>query len=847
MFRRNEKDPGAGNATQDLPIADATRVSKQELPITAKKKKKNAIPIPPPFLIPTGTMNLSNVTVPNSKGWGLSSRNSKHCTIITKHTAVETKRLRELRIPIENSEIVVYIFAKKNHDDMKKSIENDSLISLAVKRTHRSALLTRGSVQFNRLPFNMKTLFFGKDTGKPNINVSIFDLRGFHVSHNHNVAIIAFQDRDQCEVPCSYREQQNIIQYALYQTPDVERFLFPLTATVVAAYCGTPRWAIPITWSGNLPTLPAIPEHKYTAWMGVDGGFSSSVYAAALAYCVKNEIDINLYFNEERAITELVLDQQPSRSWYNPTKSKELSQDQMTELKDWRESKDGQAHILPKVLTFPQVIDLMKLAKALEAGNLNNPFARSTHCILFICIAGLNALTFNLVFRKLKLTDTDIQSNPALRNALSRTLLYNVTLREVDFNSSNLTGLGESIGNALAMNAQPLISRVNFSNCQLTDGDLRGLLHGLARIWCGGTALAESICVAKNMNISTKTWDLFFETFVDPSTLSSAWPQNTPPPPNLSFLQELDLRDTKAIGPGLIEFSKKLHGLRYLKLSSFNGGSEFVKVLNSLAVGTLEKFEGIGLDTSCIEALFRHCNSLKEVTLNGFKGDAGSLLCGWPQSVPNLLINIGSVYIPSNSPWINPPETGHSPGTLSIYNDEKFGVNAMNTLSSRANGLKRLVIYNMYYWHVVTAAPILAGCGLESLHVYSPSKTSTSSITRGYTYLESFWSTLATSKTLRDLQLPDQFTGYSKSDEVAMIGRFLRSNRSVQRIGFDSSSLILKVEDMKVLRSAFYGNKKVIDMEYLSKARQLTMNEIRKETKLLIANVNRCKAAIKNI
>ncbi|MGK3743504.1 MAG: hypothetical protein ACI8RD_003697 [Bacillariaceae sp.] len=69
--------------------------------------------------------------------------------------------------------------------------------------------------------------------------------------------------------------------------------------------------------------------------------------------------------------------------------------------------------------------------------------------------------------------------------------------------------------------AQPLISRVNFSNCHLAGGDLTGLLHGLARIWCGGTALAESICFAKKENIPTKTWDLFFQTFADPSTLSN--------------------------------------------------------------------------------------------------------------------------------------------------------------------------------------------------------------------------------------------------------------------------------------------------------------------------------------
>ncbi|MGK3743507.1 MAG: hypothetical protein ACI8RD_003693 [Bacillariaceae sp.] len=134
-----------------------------------------AVPIPPPFLIPTTcTMNLSNVNVPNCKGWELSSRISKHCKIVTGNSAVETKRLRQLHIPIESSEIVVYVYAKKNDDDddMKKSIEDDTLGNLAVTRTYRPALLTRGSVQLKRLPFTVKNLFFGnKDVGAPSINV----------------------------------------------------------------------------------------------------------------------------------------------------------------------------------------------------------------------------------------------------------------------------------------------------------------------------------------------------------------------------------------------------------------------------------------------------------------------------------------------------------------------------------------------------------------------------------------------------------------------------------------------------------------------------------------------------
>ena len=59
MFRRNEKDLGAGSTPpQDLPIA----VDAVPVPVAV------AVPIPPLFLIPDGTMSLSNVNVPNCKG-----------------------------------------------------------------------------------------------------------------------------------------------------------------------------------------------------------------------------------------------------------------------------------------------------------------------------------------------------------------------------------------------------------------------------------------------------------------------------------------------------------------------------------------------------------------------------------------------------------------------------------------------------------------------------------------------------------------------------------------------------------------------------------------------------------
>ena len=89
---------------------------------------------------------------------------------------------------------MVYIYARNKYDDMKKSIEDDSSENLAVSKTCRPALLTRGSIQLKRLPYTVKNIFFGKDVGTSSINVSIFDLRGFHIGHHNKGMILALRD-----------------------------------------------------------------------------------------------------------------------------------------------------------------------------------------------------------------------------------------------------------------------------------------------------------------------------------------------------------------------------------------------------------------------------------------------------------------------------------------------------------------------------------------------------------------------------------------------------------------------------------------------------------------------------
>eukprot|EP00531_Pseudo-nitzschia_arenysensis_P009088 CAMPEP_0116146926 /NCGR_PEP_ID=MMETSP0329-20121206/17445_1 /TAXON_ID=697910 /ORGANISM="Pseudo-nitzschia arenysensis, Strain B593" /LENGTH=1715 /DNA_ID=CAMNT_0003642747 /DNA_START=204 /DNA_END=5348 /DNA_ORIENTATION=- len=787
----------------------------------------NAITTPPPFLFPSGTMTLPDVLFPEkSKNWKLSDKLSKGCRVVDHLDGPELTRHRELRIPVESSEIVVYVSAKKDGEGgiLAMHMENNSLADMSISRNHRSAILTRGSLQLKKPSFSVSqcvVYFKGKES--PNMNVSLFDLRGIHVDDSGSNAVVVAYEKQ--------REHDSIIRYAVYQTPDTSRFILPLAKSVVAAYTGVPQWAIPISWSGDLPPLPTIPKYEYKAWMGKDGGYSSTLYAASLAYHVKEKLNYESF----RLGTEKI--------------SAEIMKQQETRRPSFQAASFG-----------PQKIKVLTLAVALGDGYQGSV---KTGLVSALTLAGLNALSFNLVFRKLELARArfdrkDRERLLKYKNALGRALLYNVTLREVDFEMTNLCEFGETIGNAWALNAQPLISRVNFSGCQLTGDDFHGLLRGLSRIWCGGTALAEVIKMARNPDIPFAAWDAFFRVLVDPSTLSS-WPQSPPPPPNLSFLQELDVRRTKAVGPGLVEIAAKLTGLRTLKVSSAGGTTLASDVLRTLqmAKAPLETFEFEGEDPHIAEALFQH-KTLKEITFIGFIGDGRPLLSDWPQPMPKLKLSIGKDYVPKSHPSTNPSYSGHSPGTIVLGNSNNFCIGAMETLANRAVGLKKLVVYDTYYWQLAGAAFGLADGGLEIIHIYPPTNNEknqgTSRETKklvgkinsiGLSKIEGFWETLARSKTLREIQVPDQMLGGMYSYEVGMVGRFLKTNRSVRKIGFDHRFLILTVENVKILRSAFYGNKKVIRMEYLTKAKQATLKDFREKTNNELNKIKGYKHEIK--
>ncbi|KAL7552382.1 hypothetical protein ACHAWF_015624 [Thalassiosira exigua] len=839
-------DNVAGVVQVSAAVADATRTP------SSPSNAEGAVVVPPPFLIPTGA-RFYNFSIPDSKVWQepSPSKLSKKCHVLNP-TDSETKQLRKLKVPIEAAEIVAYIYAKKGKVDidLMESLVMENILG-KVKRTYRSAILTKGSVQLKKLPFgNMKTLFSG-DSGTPNINCSLYDLRGVYVcGSDDNVVVVAYREDLRSEGTESAAQEK--MRFAIYQTPDVLRFMAPLANVLLAAYTARPVWSIPVSWAGNVPQLPAVSREVHDRWMGNDGGFSSAMHAAAIAFHVNWKKPLDKLSGGAGAISAAIMSQQPQERCF--LVSNGPMQIDVGALA--KEFSDNTKIVLSQA--EQRVVNEMEWRH--RELREKSPKLSEKVAVLYmptaLILGALRALSFNLVFRKVILSGlpAEVTKLPSFRDALGELLLYNVSLREVDLSSSPLQGLGETIGMAVSMNAQPLISRINFSNCKLSGEDLKGLLNGLARIWCGGTALAESICMANNPGIPSEVWDSFFEAFLDPST-AMHWVEKSPPPPNFAYLQELDIRGTNAVGPGIISFAHKLTGLRTLKLAS-NGDNRFIasEFLSSLAKAgaPLGHIVADNFDASCVSPLFTFCITLRVLIMNSFSGDAWVLLCGWPQPVPKLRLTVGAQHsVCPGSAWSKPSDLGFTPGELIVYNDSGFGTLAMRALGNCTydNGLRKLDLHNIVYTQILAASDMLAG--LESVHVTPLSYNLGSAINMqkqvGVQRIQSFWGNLSRSKTLRDLQLPDQLIGGTHSDQLAMVGVFLKKNRSVQRIDFDSPILLLKVEDVKALRSAFYGNKKVVFLEYPRKAREYTLQEVARETKVQWREVEMCKAKIKRL
>jgi len=196
-------------------------------------------------------------------------------------------------------------------------------------------------------------------------------------------------------------------------------------------------------------------------------------------------------------------------------------------------------------------------------------------------------------------------------------------MREMDLSGTNLNGAGVEIGKALSQNAQPLISRVNFSRCKLSDDDFMGLLPGFVRLWCGGTAVPESLDFTDNMDISAMSWESFFSMMVNPGrsrfwiAINSQNPStaNLPPTP-LQYLQSLNLIGTDASrSTNLSEFISKLSGLRSFSIED-KGGLGLTSIFNcleKLSGPTLHHFHGkrIQMSSAVATALRAHSSTLK--------------------------------------------------------------------------------------------------------------------------------------------------------------------------------------------------------------------------------------------
>ena len=394
----------------------------------------NVIPLPPPYLIPNTAPYLANIHFPSS--WKLSTKEIKRCTPL-KVTEDEAalKRLVLLSIPVEASEIVVALQVKdllattndtnsnnnsnsNNDAAATTTMLQDQINQASVTRVCRAALLTRGSFQLKKTSMRQTGALLAAvaDRNNPNIMFGLFDLRAVHV--DRDMVLLAYtttSNTDTGKNPATFpssissglgRLDGSTVSYALYQTPEPNQFLSRLGCVVAAAYVSVPTWAVPIRWSGSsVPALQTITNQEYTGWMGVDGGFSSSLYAAALWYHVKHKVAIGKLETGPSAVTTLIMDHQPSKRV--PTRG-------------------------------PQLLDLLPIAIGLSADST---------MIHLLVEHGLHALAFNLVFRKLKLSKYRLPPETSgFRNALFKTLLYNVTLREIDLSGINLAGLGEGMG-----------------------------------------------------------------------------------------------------------------------------------------------------------------------------------------------------------------------------------------------------------------------------------------------------------------------------------------------------------------------------------------------------------------
>ncbi len=127
---------------------------------------------------------------------------------------------------------------------------------------------------------------------------------------------------------------------------------------------------MPVSWTGSgLAHLTPIDRDRYAALMGDDDGLLAAVYAAALAFRVRRKIPMGTTLASQGAVSACVAEQDRGHRFLTNAGPKE--------------------------------IDLGTLAERLSNANEKDmPEA--------LVLSGLRALSFNLVFRRLKLAGRKI-------------------------------------------------------------------------------------------------------------------------------------------------------------------------------------------------------------------------------------------------------------------------------------------------------------------------------------------------------------------------------------------------------------------------------------------------------
>ena len=411
----------------------------------------------PPFIM-SAPVYMYNCGFPSDEWSSKTARKQKKCGAIEDNSS-DTKRLRGLKVEMTSAEVVQLIFPKKDGVDLGEYVKGNTLADLSIaKPQFRALLLTPGSMQIKQMKFGTKNLLPFVNKGPSNLTAPLYELRGLHVGGD--VMIIAYREaEDEQSQPNQWMVvAEQPIKYTICSTPRIESsVLRPLALTLAAAYASFPPWSIPVSMSGT-SEMPVIAKDQFEHWMGSDGGFSSSVYAFVVGCHVKQKLKMNCNRQEMYDAIKMALDKQNAAAKNN---------------------------IILPVAPHPSAIDLTDLAKQMTpsestpdysewccqfteplefAGWINSPSAENMlHQAIWYIVAFLNALPFNLVFRKMRMSDLNDHQSEHLRNTvrdlLSRVLLYNVSLREVDLSRSDLKGFGRMLGGAVSYRTQFLSYR----------------------------------------------------------------------------------------------------------------------------------------------------------------------------------------------------------------------------------------------------------------------------------------------------------------------------------------------------------------------------------------------------